>query len=437
MKAVLNRILPRGLLARALLIAVAPLIVIQLLSAWVFYNSHWDQVSKRLSQGLAGDIAVLVDSLTGMPDKASRDWLFREAAARMEISATLQPGAILPNAPERQTAIEGELRRALLWKQITKPVRVDEQTRKDRVIVSVQLADGVLRLEVPRHRLHSWTTYAFVLWTIGTTLILLGVATIFMRNQIRPVRRLARVADAFGKGREVTDFKPEGAREVKLAGLAFLAMKNRIQRQISQRTAMLAGVSHDLRTPLTRMKLQLEMMPEDDAAGALREDVHDMERMLEAYLAFARGEGTEKPHSRDLGVLLGEVVSRARRGGAAVELATEGDLRLPLRPNAIRRSFTNLVENALRFASRVAVHARRLRGAVEVTIDDNGPGIPADQREEVFKPFFRIEASRNPATGGVGLGLTIARDVVRGHGGDIVLDDSPEGGLRVRVRLPV
>ena len=437
MGALLNRLLPRGLLARALLIAVAPLILMQVLSAWLFYNSHWDQVSKRLSQGLAGDVAVLVDSLTGITDQASRDWLFREAAQRMEINATLHPDAILPNAPDRQTAIEGELRRALLRKQITKPVRIDEQTGKNRVVVSVQLADGVLRLEVPRHRLHSWTTFAFVLWTIGTTLILLGASTIFMRNQIRPMRRLARVADAFGKGREVTDFKPEGAREVKLAGLAFLAMKGRIQRQIAQRTAMLAGVSHDLRTPLTRMKLQLEMMPDDEAASALGEDVHDMERMLEGYLAFARGEGAEKPHPRDLGVLLGEVVRRARRGGAAVELATEGDLRLPLRPNAMRRSLTNLVENALRFASRVAVHARRLGGAVEVTIDDNGPGIPPEQREEVFKPFFRLEASRNPATGGVGLGLTIARDVVRSHGGDIVLDDSPQGGLRVRVRLPV
>lgn len=437
MEALFNRFLPRGLLARALLIAVGPLILMQLLSAYVFYNSHWDQVSKRLSQGLAGDIAVLVDSLTGMPDSASRDWLFREAAQRMEISATLQPEAILPNARVRQTALEGELRRALLRKQITKPMRVDEQTGNDRVVVLVQLADGVLHLEIPRHRLYSWTTYAFVLWTIGTTLILLGVATIFMRNQIRPVRRLARVADSFGKGREVENFKPEGAREVKLVGLAFLAMKSRIQRQIAQRTAMLAGVSHDLRTPLTRMKLQLEMMPEDDATAALREDVHDMERMLDGYLAFARGEGVEKAHPRDLGVLLGEVVNLARRSGAMVDLSTEGDLRLPLRPNAIRRSFTNLVDNALRFASRVAVRARRMGGAIEVTIDDDGPGVPADQREEVFKPFFRLEASRNPTTGGVGLGLTIARDVVRGHGGDIILDDSPQGGLRVCVRLPV
>jgi two-component system, OmpR family, osmolarity sensor histidine kinase EnvZ len=433
----LKRFLPRSLLSRALIIVVVPLILMQILSAYVFYNSHWDQVSKQLSLGLAGDVALLVDALSELPDASSRAWVFAEAAKRMEITAEVQPGGILPNSRMRETALEGELRRAILRKGVTKPIRIDEQSNKDRVVVFVQLADGVLRLDVPRQRLFSWTTYAFVLWIVGTTLILLGVSTIFMRDQIRPVRRLARVADAFGKGREVDDFRPEGAREVKSVGRAFLAMRNRIQRQIQQRTAMLAGVSHDLRTPLTRMKLQLEMMPDDDGSSALKEDIHDMERMLEAYLAFARGEGTEKPEPRDLGDMLGDVVRQARRKGGIVELAIDGDLRLPLRPNAILRSFTNLIDNAQRFARHVAVHGKRLGNMIEVIIDDDGPGIPAEQREEVFKPFFRLESSRNPATGGVGLGMTIARDVIRGHGGDVVLDDSPRGGLRVRVRLPV
>src|SRR5512132_961273 len=324
----LTGVMPRSLLGRALLIAVAPLICVQVFSAYLFYESHWDQVSKQLSLGLAGDIAVLVDALVGMPDAESRQWLFDEAARRMEIRATIEPNEILSNAPARQTALEGELRRALLRKQITNPMRVDEQTRKQQVVVLVQLADGVLRLETPRARLFSSTTYTFVLWTVGTTLILLGVAAIFMRDQALPVRRLARVADAFGKGRVVEGFMPEGAREVKLAARAFLAMKNRIQRQIAQRTAMLAGVSHDLRTPLTRMKLQFEMIAEDENAVALKQDVHDMERMLEAYLAFARGEGTEKPEPCDLGTLLGDVVRQACRNGHVVHLAIKGDLRL-------------------------------------------------------------------------------------------------------------
>ena len=432
-----SSLLPRGLLGRALLIAVVPLVVLQVLSAYMFYESHWDQVSKRLSLGLAGDIALLVDAHSGLTDAASREWVFREAGRTTDVVATFEPGAILPNAPTRESSLEGELRRALASKEVSRPVRVDEQTRRQRVTVLVQLADGVLRFDVPRSRVFSWTTYAFALWTLGTTLILLGVATIFMRDQVRPVLRLAHAADAFGKGREVEGFKPEGAREVKLAARAFLAMRSRIQRQIAQRTAMLAGVSHDLRTPLTRMKLQLELMPGDEGAEALQEDVHDMERMLEGYLAFARGEGAEKPEPGDLAVLLDEVVRQARRKGGDVALSAEGDLRLPLRPTSMLRSFTNLVENALCFARRVAVRASRQGGVLEVTIDDDGPGIPADQREEVFKPFFRLEPSRNPATGGVGLGLTIARDVVRSHGGDILLDTSPQGGLRVRVRLPV
>jgi two-component system osmolarity sensor histidine kinase EnvZ len=430
-------LLPRSLLGRALLIVVTPLVVLQVLTAYVFYESHWDQVSKRLSLGLAGDIALLVDALTGIRDADSRDWLFREAARQMEIHAAMEPGAILPNAPSRQTALEGELRRALLTREITKPVRVDEQTKKKRVVVLIQLADGVLRLEVPRSRLFSWTTYAFVLWTVGTTLILLGAAIIFMRNQVRPVRRLARAADAFGKGREVYGFKPEGAREVKLAARAFLAMKNRIQRQIAQRTAMLAGVSHDLRTPLTRMRLELELMPADEGTAALKEDVHEMERMLEGYLAFARGEGTEKAEPADLAVLLADVARAARRIDARIDLNLSDDLRLPLRLDAMRRAFSNLIGNALRYATSVAVQAKRAGNTIEVLIDDDGPSIPVAQREDVFKPFFRLEPSRNLATGGIGLGLTIARDIVRGHGGDILLEDAPSGGLRVRVRLPV
>src|SRR5512134_242612 len=326
----LKGMLPRSLLARALLIAVAPLLCVQVLSAYLFYESHWDQVSKRLSLGLAGDIAVLIDALAALPDDASRDWLFDEGARQMDIRATIESNEILPNAPARETAVEGELRRALLHKGVTKPVRVDEQTRKDQVVVLVQLAEGVLRIEVPRARLFTWTTYAFVLWNVGTTLILLGVATIFMRNQLRPVRRLARAADAFGKGREVTGFKPEGAREVRLAARAFLAMKSRIQRQIAQRTAMLAGVSHDLRTPLTRMKLQLEMMPKEESVRALKDDILEMERMLNGYLAFARGEGSEKPEPCDLAELIEEAVRQARRSGAEVDYHARGKLTIPV-----------------------------------------------------------------------------------------------------------
>jgi two-component system osmolarity sensor histidine kinase EnvZ len=434
---VVRGLLPRSLMWRALMIVVTPLIVMQVLATYVFYESHWDQVSKQLAQGVAGDIALLVDAVERIDDAEGGQWLVEAAARDMDLQITFEPGAILPNSAIRQTAYGGELRRALRRKNLARPFLVESIAGSEQVTVSVQLAGGVLKVVTPRTRLISWTTYLFILWLVGTSLILLGFAAMFMRNQVRPVRRLARVADAFGKGRDVPDFKPEGAREVRLAGLAFIAMRNRIQRQISQRTAMLAGVSHDLRTPLTRMKLQLEMMPPGDGVRALQEDVADMERMLDGYLAFARGEGTEKPKDCDFNLLLEEAVRQAKRKGGVVTLTIDGKLALPVRPNAMQRCLTNLLDNALRFASHVAVRAANPSGTIEVTIDDNGPGIPPKQREAVFKPFYRIESSRNPLTGGVGLGLSIARDVARSHGGDIVLEDSPLGGLRVRLRLPV
>ena len=428
---------PRTLLSRALLIVVMPVILAQLLSAYVFFESHWDQISKRLSLALAGEIVLLVEAVSGLPDQSDLNWLFDAALRRLELDAHMEPEAILPNAKPTLTSLEGELRRALLSKQINKPVRVDERSRAGSIVVSVQLPHGVLKVVAPRGRLYSWTMLAFLLWNLGMSLILVGIATLFMRSQVRPVRRLARAADEFGKGRDVPNFRPEGAREVRQAAVAFIAMRNRIQRQIAQRTAMLAGVSHDLRTPLTRMKLELEMMSQGEAVRALQEDVVEMERMLNGYLAFARGEGAERPEPCNLANLLAVVVRQARRKGGNVDLAIDGDMTLPLRPDAFQRCLANLLDNALRYAHRVVVRAKRLGHIIEVLIDDDGPGIPADMREEVFKPFFRLEESRNPTTGGVGLGLAIARDVVRSHGGDILLEDSPQGGLRVRVRLPI
>jgi two-component system osmolarity sensor histidine kinase EnvZ len=271
---------------------------------------------------------------------------------------------------------------------------------------------------------------------VGTSLVLFAVASVFMRNQVRPIRRLARAMDRFGKGREPGDFRPAGATEVRQAAAAFNVMRERIQRMISQRTEMLAGVSHDLRTPLTRLKLELAMLQGKDVE-AMRSDVADMERMLNEYLAFARGEGTEAMSETDVGELLAEVVEGARRQGAEVALETDRGMVVPARPNALKRCLTNVVANAIAHGHRVSVHAGRRGDAIEITVDDDGPGIPADKREEVFRPFYRLEGSRSRETGGTGLGLTIARDVMRGHGGDIKLDASPWGGLRAKLRLPI
>ena len=434
----LERILPRSLLGRSILIIVTPIVLLQVVSAWVFYDSHWDTVTRRLAQSVAGDIATVIQLLPEPVDAARRDELFDIANTNMKLNLTFKPGEILPNDPTimRQNLVDRQLASALK-DRVERPFLIDSRSMEKYVEIHVQLADGVLHVLVNRRRLFSSTTYIFFLWMVGTSLALLTVATQFMRGQVQPIRRLAQAADDFGKGRDVDDFRPDGASEVELAGRAFNSMRDRIRRQIAQRTEMLAGVSHDLRTPLTRMKLQLAMMKSAPEIVELKNDVADMERMIGAYLAFARGEGTEQSFPTDLISVIEEVVSNARREGAQIDLdVQEEELILPLRRDAFRRALANIVGNAHRYAQRQRLSLRRTRNGVDIFVDDDGPSVPLDSREDVFKPFFRLEQSRNTETGGTGLGLTIARDILRSHGGDVTLKDSPEGGLRVKLRLP-
>lgn len=433
----IKRFLPKSLLGRSLLIIVMPLVILQVISGLIFYESHWSKVSQRLARNVAGDIAGVI-SLTHMyPGATNRANIFRTASIDFAMTTTFRDSEILTGtAPAPSNRMEKTLFKALR-EGVRLPFRVATDENKRHVVIDVQLPDGVLRAVISRKRLFSSTTYVFVIWMVGSSLILFAVATIFMRNQVKPIRRLADAAEAFGKGRDAPNLKPEGATEVRNTAAAFIAMRERIRRQISQRTEMLAGVSHDLRTPLTRMKLQLEMAGNGDGLIHIKDDIDEMEHMLEGYLAFARGEGDEQPVATDLGGLLDGVVGQSRRKGGVIDLHVESNIRLLLRPNAFRRAATNLIENATRYAEHVSVRAGRRGDAVEITIDDDGPGIPEQHRTDVFKPFYRVDPSRNPETGGVGLGLTIARDVVRGNGGDIELSDSPGGGLRARIKLPV
>ncbi|NQV82419.1 MAG: HAMP domain-containing protein [Rhodospirillales bacterium] len=436
---IIKQFLPKSLLGRSLLIIVTPLVVLQLVSAAIFYETHWDKVTLKLARGVAGDIAAVVNLMRLTPGAESQERIFDIAASNMGLAVSLREGAVLPNVPHSPSGLMERMLTRAMVSHVSKPFRIDTESTDREVVINIQLPSGVMRVSLSRKRLFSSTAYVFVLWMVGTSLILFVVATIFMRNQVKPIRRLAMAADDFGKGRDVSQFKPEGASEVRLAASAFLAMHERIIRQISQRTDMLAGVSHDLRTPLTRMRLQLEMLGADADPGTedLKADITEMEHMLDGYLAFARGEGTEDPKPTDVSALLKDVAAQALRQGGAVDLHTEGQLTASLRPNAFRRCLINLIDNAIQYADHVSVRAGQRGDAIEVTIDDDGPGISEDQRDAVFKPFYRIEGSRNSRTGGVGLGMTIARDVLRSHGGDIVLSASPNGGLRVRLRIPL
>jgi two-component system osmolarity sensor histidine kinase EnvZ len=444
--AAIKRFLPRSLLGRSVLIIVMPLILLQAVALQIFYGTHWEVVSRRLAAAVAGDVAIAVATLGRYPDEEDLDWLAREMLMRAELAIRFDEGEVLPTDPP--DVIEGpaeEELRAALGERVRLPFRVDWSGRTDReVVIQVQLPEGVLYVEAPAKRLFTGTVTVFVLWLIGSALILFGVAVLFMRNQVKPVRRLAHAADAFGKGRDVGPIKPEGADEVRQAATAFNRMQERLRRFLTQRTEMLAGVSHDLRTPLTRMRLALAMLgrrnpDEAEELAAMGEDVAEMERMIEGYLAFARGEGTEQAQPTDLAVLLADMADKARAAGTEVEVRASAPLVLPLRADAMRRCLTNLVDNARRHARHVWLAAERVaRGggeAVQITVDDDGPGIPAERREDAFRPFVRLDGGRG-ASSHTGLGLTIARDIVRAHGGEIALEDSPRGGLRARIRLP-
>jgi two-component system osmolarity sensor histidine kinase EnvZ len=439
-------LVPRGLLGRSLLILMTPLLLVQLVSAYVFFGTHWDLVTRRMSSSLAGDIGMVIQLMRQHPGPHEQEQIFALAAQEMELAVTLRPGDILQRTGMLGAAskfadlvmgysLEDNLANAFN-ERVGRPVLIDAETSDRDIIILVQLPDAVLEVKASRKRLYSPTTQIFVLWMVGSSILLLATASVFTSNQVRAVKRLAVAADAFGKGRPMPDFKPEGAAEVRQAGAAFALMRDRLKSQVDQRTEMLAGVSHDLRTPLTRMKLQLAMM-KGEGIGDLTDDVSEMERMIEGYLAFARGEGTEVSRPADLAALVEDAVAGARREGGRIEVVLSGDLTLPLKAQAMSRCLANLIGNAVRYAAHVKVTARRGEEVAEVIIDDDGPGIPPEFRELVFKPFYRIEGSRNPKTGGVGLGLTIARDVARGHGGNILLEEGPMKGLRVRLLLPL
>ena len=433
----IKNFLPKSLLGRALLIIVMPLIILQLVSATIFYETHWAKVSRKLAYGLVGDIATLVELLRLDNTDRSLKSIQALASQNMGLSVRLKKNQILSKVAEAEQNwnIEDSFVK-VLRSSLQRPFNIKESTIEKHILVNIQLSEGVLQVEFARKRLFSSTTYVFVLWMVGTSMILFGLATIFMRNQVKPIRRLAIAAEDFGKGRDTPNFKPEGAIEVRQASSAFISMRDRIKRQVSRRTEMLAGVSHDLRTPITRMKLQLELLKENKNTGELARDLSEMEHMLEGYLAFARGEGEELPKEVDVVKLVKQVIEDVKKNGANISLSSEKRVLISLRPNLFRRCMANLIENADRYASAVSVELTVEVGFVKILIDDNGPGISEELRDQVFRPFFRLDDSRNLDTGGVGLGLAIARDAIISHGGEIELQDSPTGGLRVLLKLP-
>lgn len=434
----LYRVTPKGLYGRSLLIIILPMVILQCVVTIAFMDRHWQAVTRRLSSMVTSNIAAIIELYEAQPASPIFDKVKEVARDRMELQVDILPPGSLPTTTARPffLTLDWALSREL-QRQIGRPFWIDTVGKSNLIEIRVLLNDErVMRFFVYRDRAYASNSHIFILWMVGTSFVLIVAAILFLRNQIRPIQRLAHAAEEFGKGRDVANFTPRGAREVRRAAIAFLLMKRRIERQIEQRTTMLNGVSHDLRTMLTRFKLQLALMSASPEVEELDRDAAEMQSMLEAYLAFARGDAGESTEAVNIETILAFLAQEAERLGRQASVNFIGDPIVTVRPQAFKRCLMNLVTNAIRFGEKIAISGRHDDGMLRVVIDDDGPGIPPALREEVFRPFYRIDEARNQDTGGTGLGLAIARDVATSHGGDIVLEESPLGGLRARVEIP-
>jgi two-component system osmolarity sensor histidine kinase EnvZ len=431
--------MPKGLYARALIIIIAPMVLLQSVVTFVFLERHWQMVTHRLSTGTVQNIAMLIDMYEEFPKGQNVDTLTALAEKNLGLRVRIAKGEDLPQVRSKpffdllDTTLSDELTR-----KIGRPFWIDTVGRSDFVDIRIKLDEAVMHVLARRSQTYASNSHIFLVWMLGTSFVLLTVAILFLRNQIKPILRLSQAAESFGKGRPPpADFRPRGAREVRQAAHAFIEMRDRIERHVEQRTVMLAGVSHDLRTILTRFNLQLAMFEETPELDAMRADVDEMQAMLEDYMAFAKGDSGEAIGRVDIGEILSEVKAQAH-GDKAIEIEIEGEpLVVPVRRHAFKRAVANLVNNAARFAKHVNISAAKHNGSLTVEVEDDGPGIPEDEHEHVFRPFYRVDHARNQDSGSTGLGLAIARDIARIHGGDIALSQSRLGGLKAVLKVPV
>lgn len=434
----LRDILPKGLYWRTLLIIVAPAALLQLIITLVFLDDHWQATSKRMSQGVAADVALIIQLYERNPTPENLEDLQTLALRPLRLEVELQPDAPLaiPRCRPWGSTLDRHFLRALT-QDIGRDVFYDSTCPGPQVIIRVETPRGILQLKAFRDRLQARSGPLFVFWISGATLFLIVVSVIFIRNQVRPIELLADAMEQFGRGEDTGRFRVRGAREVRGATNAFFDMRERISRHIDQRSQLLAGVSHDLRTPLTRLKLQFALMPPSPEIEDAKRDLADMEQTLDEYLAFAKGQAEEAPEQVDVGALVTEIVAdAARHSGVDIKAELSGDATTPGRTRALKRCLANLIDNAAAHGEQVRVTVQGQEHAVLICVDDNGGGIPEDQYAEAFRPFSRLDATRSRNQKGVGLGLAIARDVARSHGGDIQLSRSPLGGLRATLRLP-
>ena len=432
----IKNVMPRGLYGRAALILILPIVTIQLVVSIAFIQRHFEDVTRQMTENVVQDVALILDRVNRAPDLAAAEAQAAEFAGPLSLAVTL-PAPLAEGDSRVFYDLSGRVVIATLRGTFPTIGAIDLYDLKT-VRITLGTEYGPMQVELPRRRVSASNPHQLLVLMLVTGLLMTTIAFIFLRNQIRPIRRLAVAAEAFGKGRVVA-YRPTGATEVRAAGNAFLDMRARIERQIEQRTLLLSGVSHDLRTPLTRLKLGLSMLDPDEEVEALRRDTAEMEGLLDSFLSFVRDEAQdEAPVTTDPVALLRTVVEDARRGGQNVSLhAVEGAGTAPLREIAVRRALANLIGNAVRYGTRAEVSVAISDRALRFSVEDDGPGIPKERREEAMRPFTRLDRARNQNLGtGVGLGLAITADIARGHGGTLRLTDSERlGGLRADLVL--
>ena len=426
-------ILPKGLYSRSLLIIIVPVVVLQGILTFVFLDRHWQLVTRKLSSAVASEIATFVDVAPslGLNRVVELSKKFYDAEVNY-----IPNQKLINNIPKPINLVENTLSKELS-KIMTDNFWVDAHTYEKRVIVQIVKEGGIYEFTIPRRNVYATNSHIFLVWMVISSLLLVSVAVIFMRQQIKPIEKLSKAAQQFGLGKKMENFKPSGATEVRRAAEAYLKMQERIERFIEQRTLMLAGVSHDLRTPLTRLKLQLEMLSDDKTNIELLSDVNEMQKMLENYLDFAEDVTREKAIKTDLKQMIKEIINSESIENKVIEFNVKNDkpIFFECRAIAMKRCITNLLNNACSYGDDIRVALEKKKDVIDISIEDNGPGIDKTDYDKAIKPFIRLDSSRNQNIPGSGLGLSISQDITSNHGGKLIMSRSNLGGLKVQLKF--
>ena len=426
-------VLPKGLYSRSLLIIIIPVVVLQGILTFVFLDRHWQLVTRKLSSAVASEIATFIDVVPflGLNKVIELSERFYDAEVKY-----IPNKKLINNPPKPINLVENTLSKELS-KNINNSFWVDAHTYEKRVIVQIEKKEGIYEFIIPRRNVYATNSHIFLVWMVISSLLLVSVAVIFMRQQIKPIEKLSKAAQQFGLGKKMENFKPSGATEVRRAAEAYLKMQERIERFIEQRTLMLAGVSHDLRTPLTRLKLQIEMLSDDKTNIELLSDVNEMQKMLENYLDFAEDVTREKATKTDLKKMISEIIDSESTKSKTIEFNIKNDepIFFECRTIAMKRCITNLLNNACSYGDRIRISLERKKDAIDISIEDNGPGIDKSDYDKAIKPFIRLDSSRNQNIPGSGLGLSISQDITSNHGGKLIMSKSNLGGLKVQLKF--